>query len=89
MVTYIMHTALFGKRGSPCRHPNHDQTNSGLYKVDRENRANVTPVVIYIARSHDDHFFGLPSLLEHFRDAIPVEPEGAVKHMRQQVDQPY
>ncbi|KAK3901562.1 hypothetical protein C8A05DRAFT_34751 [Staphylotrichum tortipilum] len=36
-----------------------------------------------------DHFFGLPLLLEAFPSAVPVATEGTVRHMEQQIQEPY
>ncbi|KAI1385716.1 beta-lactamase-like protein [Hypoxylon trugodes] len=44
---------------------------------------------IYITHGHGDHFFGLPLLLQRFPEAVPVATPGTVKHMEQQIGEPY
>lgn len=44
---------------------------------------------IYITHGHADHFLGLPQLLQRFPEAQPVATEGTVKHIEQQISEPY
>lgn len=44
---------------------------------------------IYITHGHGDHFFGLPLLIQRFPEAVPVATYATVKHMEQQVQEPY
>lgn len=44
---------------------------------------------IYITHGHGDHFFGLPILLDHFPEAVPVATRGTVRHMEQQISEPF
>ncbi|XDG06964.1 hypothetical protein ABKA04_006579 [Annulohypoxylon sp. FPYF3050] len=44
---------------------------------------------IYITHGHGDHFFGISVLLKRFPEAIPVATKATLKHMEQQVEDPY
>lgn len=44
---------------------------------------------IYITHGHGDHFFGMPLLLDRFPEAVPLATLGTVKHMEQQITEPY
>ncbi|KAF9771386.1 hypothetical protein IL306_010978 [Fusarium sp. DS 682] len=44
---------------------------------------------IYVTHGHGDHFFGIPQLLKRFPEAVPLATMGTVKHMEQQISEPY
>src|ERR1700761_7392269 len=44
---------------------------------------------IYITHGHADHFLGLPQLLQRFPEARAVATAGTVRHMKQQIEEPY
>jgi glyoxylase-like metal-dependent hydrolase (beta-lactamase superfamily II) len=44
---------------------------------------------IYVTHGHGDHFFGIPLLLKRFPEAVPVATSATVKHMEQQIQEPY
>ncbi|KAH9991327.1 beta-lactamase-like protein [Xylariaceae sp. FL0662B] len=44
---------------------------------------------IYVTHGHGDHFFGIPVLLKRFPEAVPISTSATVKHMEQQIQEPY
>ncbi|KAM0553986.1 hypothetical protein ACHAPJ_007061 [Fusarium lateritium] len=44
---------------------------------------------IYVTHGHGDHFFGIPLLRKTFPEAVPVATPGTVRHMEQQISEPY
>jgi glyoxylase-like metal-dependent hydrolase (beta-lactamase superfamily II) len=44
---------------------------------------------IYITHGHADHFLGLPQLLQRFPEAVPLATEGTIRHIEQQVAEPF
>ncbi|RWA05890.1 hypothetical protein EKO27_g9215 [Xylaria grammica] len=42
---------------------------------------------IYITHGHGDHFFGIPVILKHFPEAVPLATLATVKHMGQQTEE--
>ncbi|KAJ5896688.1 uncharacterized protein N7473_006087 [Penicillium subrubescens] len=44
---------------------------------------------IYITHGHADHFLGLPLLLQRFPEAQAVATEATVRHIEQQISEPY
>lgn len=44
---------------------------------------------IYITHGHADHFLGLPQLLQRFPEAQAVATKATVRHMEQQISEPY
>lgn len=41
---------------------------------------------IYVTHGHGDHFFGIPVLLKHFPDAVPLATPEVIEHMAQQME---
>ena len=44
---------------------------------------------IYITHGHADHFLGLPLLLERFPEAQAVATVGTIRHIEQEISEPY
>ncbi|RTE80250.1 hypothetical protein BHE90_005263 [Fusarium euwallaceae] len=65
------------------------QQNEDLVKWIHRIAPNRKLSYIYITHGHGDHFFGIPILLKHHPEAIPLATAATIKHMEQQIEEAY